>query len=207
MRQNKMNVTLVIAAVGVVVGCSNSGSTDETTTTEAAVKAASPACASARDACKAKLESIAAGIQSACTTRDACRAAFEAAKPELQAAGMECETSIHAACVVDLGGDGGRFGFGDHQGEHDGGLLERIESAACEAAEETCRQTIESLRSMPPMACTTIATACSGQTPMTATDACKTAISDCKAALMTAAAGAHTTCGTGIAAACGGHGG
>src|SRR4051794_28335268 len=125
MRQPRMNMTSTMVAIGllgtfgIVAGCSTGGSTDEVTTDEAALKAASPACASARDACKTKVESIASGIQTACTSRDACKAAFEAAKPELEAAAKDCDTSIKAACVVDIGGNtggGGRGSFGGGRG-------------------------------------------------------------------------------------------
>jgi hypothetical protein len=236
MEQQKMNVMLTIAAIGslgafgVLSGCSTGGSPDDTTTNEAALKAASPACASARDACRTKLESIASSIQMSCTTADACKAAFDAAKPDLQAAAMACETSIDTACVVDFGGDGGRLGVGGDRGSvgigggrsglghgngghsgqvpDGGGFPGHGPSAACQAAETTCRESLQSLRAMPPAACTTISTACSGQTPMTANDACKTAITDCEAAVKAAASSAHSTCGSAIAAACGaGHGG
>jgi hypothetical protein len=240
MRQHKMKLTVTMAAVGwlgafgVLSGCNTGTSTDEATPDEAAVKAASPDCVSARDACKTKLESIASTIQAACTTHDACRAAFEAAKPDLQAAAKACETSIQTACVLDVGGAGhgsfggntghGAFGgntghgaFGGNTGHgafggapgnnHDGGVSGHGDSAACEAAETTCREALQSLRSMPPEACTTISTACASQMSMTPTDACKTAISDCKAAVTTSAAGTHDTCGSAIVAACGGHGG
>jgi hypothetical protein len=110
-------------------------------------------------------------------------------------------------------GDGGDV-EGDDRGGGDGGREdrhrsggERDESAACEAAEDACGQTLESLRSMPPAACTAVGTACSGQTPDTATDACKAAVADCRAALETARDAAHEGCGTSIVAACGGHGG
>ena len=125
MRQHGMNMTSTMVAIGllgtfgVVVGCSTGGSTDEVTTDEAALKAASPACESARDACKTKFESIASGLQTACTSRDACKAAFDAAKPELQAAAKACETSIKTACVLDVGGNtggGGRGSFGGGPG-------------------------------------------------------------------------------------------
>ena len=69
----------------------------------------------------------------------------------------------------------------------------------------TCRDSLQSLRAMPPMACTTISTACVGQTATTPTDACKTAISDCKTALTTAAGSTHDTGGSAIVTACGGH--
>ena len=68
MRQHGKNMTSTMVAigllgtVGVVAGCSTGGSTDEATTDEAALRAASPACESARDACKTKIESIASGI-------------------------------------------------------------------------------------------------------------------------------------------------
>lgn len=249
MRQRKMNVTLTMAAIGslgavaLVAGCNAGGSTDEGTTGEAALKAASPACVSARDACKTSFESIASGIQTACTTPDACKAAFDAAKPALEAAAKACETSIKAACVVDFGGDGGpgapggnnghgafggdsgrgafggnsgRGAFGGNSGRgaigggsgnntHDGGLPGHGESAACEAAEMTCRQALQSLLSMPPAACAAIPMACADRTSMAPTDGCKTAISDCKTALTAAGAGTHDTCGSAIVTACGGH--
>jgi len=235
-----MTITLTIAtiaslgALSVVSGCSTGASTDEGTTSEAALRAASPTCVSARDACKTKLESIASSIQAACTTPDDCKAAFDAAKPDLQAAAKACETSVQTACVVDLGGAGGpgslggssghgsfggaspgAFGgdsghgaFGGHGGpgnNQDGGLPGHVDSAACQAAEMTCRQSLQSLQSMPPTACTTIATACMGGHTATPTDACKTAISACKDAVTAAGAGTHDSCGSAIVAACGGH--
>ena len=255
MRKHTMNLTLTMAAIGslsgfgVLAGCSTGGpATDEATTDDAALRAASPACSSARDACKTSLESIASGIQTACTSHDACKAAFDAAKPELEAAAKACETSIKAACVVDVGGHadgggrgaiGGSFGgggsggpghgsFGGESGHgspsggpgafggatgrgapgggsFDGGAGHPPDSAACQAAEMTCRESLQSLLSMPPAACTTISTACDGQTPMTPTDACKSAISDCRAALTTAAGSTHDTCCAAIVTACGGH--
>lgn len=240
MRTNKMNLTLTMAAIGslgafgVLAGCSTSGSTDDATTDEAALRAASPACVSARDACKTSLESIASGIQTACTSHDACKAAFDAAKPELEAAGKACETSIKAACVVDLGGNaggGGDFGGNGHgsfggttghgsfggatghgsfggatgHGSFGGATGHTPDSEACQTAEMTCRDALQSLHSMPPEACTTISTACEGKTQMTPTDACKTAISDCRAAVMTEAGSTHDTCGAAIVTACGRH--
>jgi len=205
-----------LGAFGVLAGCSTSGPMDDATTDEAALRAASPACVSARDACKTSLESIASDIQTACTSHDACKAAFDAAKPALEAAGKACETSIKTACVVDLGGNaggGGNFGGHGHgsfggatgHGSFGGATGHTPDSGACQAAETTCRESLQSLRSMPPTACTTIQTACEGQTQMTPTDACKTAISDCRAALTTAAGTTHDTCGAAIVTACGGH--
>jgi hypothetical protein len=261
MRNRDVNVKsiLIIPIMGSLgamclgVACSPGGSPD-TGSTEAAVKAASGACASARDACEAQVQSIAAGIDAACkpvepacgddhrgaggsggsggspadcaAARDACKAAVVSAKPQLEAASASCEASIRTACVVDFGDggrpgarrdddggvsgdhDGGRGGF-DHGGDHDGaaGPGRGLESAACEAAETACGQSLASLRSMPPAACTSAETACAGQAPATATAACKTAIGACKDAITTAVSGAHDLCGATIAAACGGHGG
>jgi hypothetical protein len=218
-------ITIVSAfATAGVLGC-NSGAATDTTESTAAIKAASPACTSARDACKTQAETIAAGIEAACkpvgaacfdhdggaatacaAARAACKAAIVAAEPALKALGASCEASIHAACVVDHA-DAGARRDDDHDGGADrdhGGLLGHAESAACESAEDACRTALTSLRSMPPAACTSIETACAGQTPATATDACKAAISSCRDAL-TMSAG--QVCGPDIASACRGHGG
>jgi hypothetical protein len=221
-----------LGALSLISGCDPGSSTNDTSSTEAAIKAASAACTSARDACKMQVQSVAATIEAACApaeaacdddhhggaagaggsagssvdcaaARAACQAAVVAAKPQLETIGMSCESSIHQACVVDRA-DGGND---DHRGEIDGGRRDLGESAACESAEATCRQSLESLRSMPPAACTMIQTACAGQTPSTVTDACKTAIGDCRDAVVMSATSAHQQCGADIAAACGGHGG
>ena len=233
MSQSKMTVSLAVAlgsigALGLLPGCNGGSSTEEGTTDEAALKAASPACVSARDACKTQLESIASSIEKACTTPDACKAAFDAAKPDLQAAAKACETSIESACVVDMGGHGavggssghgafagnsGHGAFGGDSGhgtpgnDHDGGLPGHGGSAACQDAETACHDSLQSFESMPPTECAAIPTACMDQKGTSPSDACKTAISDCRSALMTAGAGTHASCGSAIIAACGRHAG
>jgi hypothetical protein len=258
-----MKVITIAGTLGLsgALGCNSGNATDTSASTEAAIRASSPACTSARDACGTQAETIATGIETACkpvetacggqggaagsgaTTscsdaRAACKAAIASAEPMLEALGKSCETSIHAACVVDepdggvgashVGGSGGRGGFdhdggfGGHEGfggkpmfggqgggaaGHDGFGNDDQESAACESAEDACRQSLGSLLSMPPAACLSIGNACAGQTPATATDACKTAITDCHDAITMAAGGAQQVCGTGISDACRGHGG
>jgi hypothetical protein len=201
-----------------------------------ACTSARDACKSQVQSIAAGIESACSPIESACgdhhpggardggtagsagdcqAARTACQAAVLAAKPALEAAGASCETSIRQACVVDLvdggvlGGkdhdhDGGRAD--DHGGDHDGGLG-LVESAACESAETACRQSLESLKTMPPATCATIGSVCVGQTPSTVTDACKTAISDCRDALTMTATNEHALCGSDIVTACSAHGG
>ncbi|MDB4981285.1 MAG: hypothetical protein JWM82_2037, partial [Myxococcales bacterium] len=225
-----------LGALGLFVGCSPG--TETTTSSEAAIKAASPACESARDACKAQVQPVVDAIEAACkpaaaaceshghgdagapadcaAARAACKAAIAAAKPQFETIGAACESSIHQACVVDFG-DGGvgqrHEGDGGERGEHDGGPDRDhggtshggpVESAACEAAEMTCRTSLASLKAAPPTACTSIEAACAGQTPGAASDACRAAISGCHDAITTSVG---TSCGADIAAACGGHGG
>jgi hypothetical protein len=153
------------------------------------------------------------------TARAACDAAIKAERPALQAAAATCEGSIHSACIVPIADAGSPFDHGGHDRDgavsggssHDGDAgADRghpKESAACETAESACQQTLASLRTMPPAACATISAACSGQTPSTVTDPCKTAISDCHTQLEAAATSAHQDCGSGIIAACSSHGG
>jgi hypothetical protein len=224
-----------LGALGLFMGCSP-GTTETTASTEAALKAASPGCASARDACKGQVQPVVAAIEAACkpaaaceehahagdagapadcaAARAACKAAIAAATPQFGTIGAACESSIHQACVVDFAdADVGRGHEGDgsdHDGGPDrdhGGLSghgEQTESAACKAAETACRTSLASLKAAPPAACTSIETACAGQTPGAASDACKAAITGCHDAI-TMSAGA--ACGTDIAAACSGHGG
>src|SRR4051812_3804795 len=54
-----------LGALGLLFGCSPN-TADTTDSTEAAIKAASPACTSARDACKAQIQTAVAGIETAC---------------------------------------------------------------------------------------------------------------------------------------------
>ena len=152
----------------------------------------------------------AAGSDDCATARAACKAAFVAILPQVEQAGKACEQSIDDACTIPRPDGGAAQGSAGRGGEARGGRdgHERPpESAACEDAEDACRTSLASLRSMPPASCAAVESACSGQTPSTATDACKTAFDTCRADAEAAAKAAHEGCGTSIVAACGTHGG
>jgi hypothetical protein len=158
----------------------------------------------------------AAGGDDCSTARAACKSAITAALPDVQSAGKACEQSIADACVIprsDGGagqGAGGRGSDargghqGEHQGDHDGG---RGPSAACQDAVDACHASLQSLRTMPPASCAAITDACNGQTPSTATDACKAAVDTCRTDVEAAEQTAHDGCGTSIVAACSTHAG
>ena len=216
-------------------GCDSGATTDTTEVSSAAIKAVSAACSSARAACSANVQPIADGIKTACApvetacahqggaagaggaaadcaaARAACDAAIVTAKPKLMAVGEACEASIEQACVVDLPDAGevrGTLDGGDRDRGRgaDGGHDDHGESPACEAAEVSCRTSLQSLVSMPPPACASIHTACGGQPVAGPSDACKTAVEGCHDALEASAKAAHDTCGADLAAACS-HGG
>lgn len=150
----------------------------------------------------------AAGSDDCSTARAACKAAIVAALPQVESAGKDCQQSIDQACVIPRPDAGATQGAAGRGGEARGGHEGRPEpSAACEDAEDACRSSLQSLRTMPPASCSAVADACTGQTPATATDACKAAVDTCRTDVEAAEKSAHDGCGTSIVAACSPHAG
>jgi hypothetical protein len=136
-------------------------------------------------------------------------------KDALQAAGQSCEASIRMACTVNRGVDGG--GSSLDAGTHvsfdasvgpstgGGGGGDAGGADACKAAQEACHQQLGQIRSMPPAACASAQTACSGQGLLDISDACKSASSACQTALQSTLSSTLDSCGTAIVSACARH--
>ena len=158
---------IIFAAVALVAtGClpssTTSSSTTATTEDELGLRAASPACTSARAACRAQVQPVIDQIQAACAgvagacvpghlvhgdaatlspdaggscadARAACAAAIAEAKPTLQQIGQDCDAQITMACMGHhVASDGGTSTTGG------GGEIDAAGGGAADAAANAC---------------------------------------------------------------------